>query len=97
MKIDYQNIKTLDDIGFIGNPRCRRTERKETIFNAAFTVAHAKRKELGRELTEMETKQIFRSCENAWRRKKYAEQKASRKVGGSSPSHSIGSMVAAAM
>jgi hypothetical protein len=97
MQIDYQNIKTLDDIGFIGNPQCRRTERKETIFNVAFTVARAKRKELGRELTEMETKQIVKSCENAWRRKKYAEQKAKRKVSGSSPSHSIGSLAAAAM
>jgi len=97
MKIDYQNIKTLDDIGFIGNPRCRRTERKETIFNAAFSAVRARRKELGRELTEMETKQIFRNCENAWRRKKYAEQKATRKVSGSSPGHPINSMAAAAM
>ena len=66
MKRLSEEIKTLDDIGFIGNPRCKYTETDAKMMGDYFRQLRSFRKELLREPTEIEHRQIIKSVQNAY-------------------------------
>lgn len=63
MKRLSEEIKTLDDIGFIGNPRCKYTETDAKMMGDYFRQLRSFRKELLREPTEIEHRQIIKSVQ----------------------------------
>ena len=74
-----KNIKTLDDIGFIGNLRCRRTEKNTILMGNYFRQLRAFRRELLREPTEHEHRAIIRNIQNAYRKEHYVSRKTERR------------------
>jgi hypothetical protein len=88
--------RLLEDIRYIGSQR-KRSEKEMFMLSGIIQAEKSFRQKNSRDTNPEELKILINQVENAWRRKKYAEQKAKRKVSGSSPSHPINSMAAAAM
>ena len=63
-----EKMIALDEIGFIGNPRARNTEKKDKITSAYFQTSKKVWKEQGRILTEAEKNKVIREAEIAYNR-----------------------------
>jgi hypothetical protein len=63
-----EKMIALDEIGFIGNPRARNTEKKDKITSAYFQASRKVWKEQGRCLTEEEKNNVIREAEVAYNR-----------------------------
>jgi len=76
-----EKMIALDEIGFIGNPRARNTEKKDKMTSAYFQASRKVWKEQGRSLTEEERNKVIQEAEIAYnrevrqRRKKMAFEK----------------------
>jgi hypothetical protein len=70
-----KEYEALDDIGFIGNPRHKHTEKEAKIVGAFFRTLRAKRIEWLIEPTNEEVQQIMKDVENAYRRGQRAKHK----------------------
>jgi hypothetical protein len=74
--MEFKKYETLDDIGFIGNPRHKYSEEDEKFFSAFFRTLRNKRSEWLKEPTREEMKQFAQNFYKSYKR----EQKANRKV-----------------
>ena len=63
-----EQMIALDEIGFIGNPRARNTEKKDRMMSAYFQASRKMRKEQGRSLTDDEKNIIIHEAEKIYNR-----------------------------
>jgi hypothetical protein len=69
--MDYEfrkQLYELDDIGFIGNPRARQTEKKNRLTSACIQASKVVWRDYGRELTDDERQQVVRDAERTYNR-----------------------------
>ena len=63
-----EKMIALDEVGFIGNPRAKNTEKKDKITSAFFQASRKVWKDQGRSLTEEEKNKVIKDAEKHYNR-----------------------------